>query len=659
MSYNIESSPGGCLVKFAIFAAVIVAVFWFLHGWLVKDGGLDKIKAVKPSAPVRIQPDYSKLATPGGAPAKPAAPGGAPASAPVKPVILKPLSLPELYAKYGEAVYRVSIQGLKGEEVGAGTAFAVSDDGYMVTNYHVAFAGMDIRVRQNDRSYTVTEIVAYDQSYDLALIKTEAKAKTFVDLGLGKEEEFATGTQIAVIGGPLGLENTLTEGIISAYRDDLSEYGIRGKYMQLTAAVSPGSSGSPVFLMDGRLSGVVVAKLVGGEQINLAIPLRPVKDLLEKRQREHAYPLSPFLTEDLLEGDDPVYANAVFRRARRDWVRGKYSGALTAMAPLVKEYPKSPALLFYVADCLSRAGDTPQALKVFKTASTLAPNEPVLWDLYGQALERGSYFPQAIQALEHAHKLNPEEGAPAARAARLYAKQGDASKAIETYQKALAGVGDIRQWSLELARVHVHQDNWIKAYAILKPLALSVRGQGDADALPLLELAKRCATKLALDSEELDRKIMNAKADLRDRRLKTASAEDTPNRKLDLAPPANRTKIIPKKEPEHEDPGKRVGPSGRTGPKRDYMGTSAHIYGEWEGKDIKARFSGMPFIKMDHKDLPSNLSWNVTGKNVGTVYDPRDNKTLGTFRLEEDILMYMEFPGKGKYVLEKVLKSSD
>jgi S1-C subfamily serine protease len=177
------------------------------------------------------------------------------------------------------AVYLLVLQYEDGKTIGAGTGFLVSADGLLVTNQHVvAEAHTIIAKAENGGLFPVTRIIDTDPRNDLALIQFNAKDLPF--LSLAPDGSAEAGTRIAIIGSPLGLEGTLTEGIVSARRRLPKE---KRDVIQISAPISQGSSGSPVLDSQGRVIGVASFLLQDGQALNFASPSEQLRKLLEKR----------------------------------------------------------------------------------------------------------------------------------------------------------------------------------------------------------------------------------------------------------------------------------------------------------------------------------------------------------------------------------------
>ncbi len=158
--------------------------------------------------------------------------------------------------------------------IAQGTGFLVSADGVIVTNYHVIETGNVAIVKFPDgTAFPVDGVLAGDKVRDLAIIKIHGK--NFRTLTLGNSDQVQVGEEVVAIGNPLGLELTVSNGIVSGLRT-----GESGKFLQTTAPISPGSSGGPLFNMRGEVVGINTLYLEGGENLNFAIPVNDAKLLL-------------------------------------------------------------------------------------------------------------------------------------------------------------------------------------------------------------------------------------------------------------------------------------------------------------------------------------------------------------------------------------------
>lgn len=181
---------------------------------------------------------------------------------------------------------------------GLGSGFVIHADGYVVTNDHVIAGEHRISVtifRKNERdlskiTYDNVRIVATSSELDLALLKIESEAKNDFDTVTlaAAEETIRDGQTVFAIGSPLGLDRTVSEGIIS-----IANRVIGGRlYLQTTTQINPGNSGGPLFNLRGEVVGVNNMKIaaVGAEGLGFSISLHVLKSFLDNRD---AYAFDP------------------------------------------------------------------------------------------------------------------------------------------------------------------------------------------------------------------------------------------------------------------------------------------------------------------------------------------------------------------------------
>jgi serine protease Do len=191
-------------------------------------------------------------------------------------------SVRELVNLIGEAVVQVRTPS------GLGSGFFLNEDGFLITNFHVIEGETQISVEvyhqtngQLDRkTYKQVRIIALNKFADLALLKVEDKdALRFKSVPLGSADVLSVGESVFAIGSPLGLERTVTEGILSTKTREMG--GLL--YLQTTAQINPGNSGGPLFNMSGEVIGVTNMKVSSGEGLGFAIPVESVKFFLDHR----------------------------------------------------------------------------------------------------------------------------------------------------------------------------------------------------------------------------------------------------------------------------------------------------------------------------------------------------------------------------------------
>ena len=188
----------------------------------------------------------------------------------------------ELVNQLGGAVVQVRTPG------GLGSGFIINEDGFLITNFHVIEGETQISVevyhdqdgQLERKSYKDVKIIAMNKFEDITLLKIDDKdAPKFPRVLLGDSDGLAVGEKVFAIGSPLGLERTVTEGILSTKTREM-----QGElYLQTTAQINPGNSGGPLFNMRGEVVGITNMKITFGEGLGFAIPVGAVRYFLDHR----------------------------------------------------------------------------------------------------------------------------------------------------------------------------------------------------------------------------------------------------------------------------------------------------------------------------------------------------------------------------------------
>ena len=220
-------------------------------------------------------------------------------STPITPVKnsdgLPALTVQEIFAAGDPSTVAIATQtttnvfGQPVSQASAGSGFIISEDGYIITNYHVIDGATEMKAMLNDGTEYRATLVGGDEISDIAVLKIDAKGLKKVELG--DSDSVSVGDQVVAIGNPLGeLANTLTVGYVSAKERDINIDQYPRSMLQTDASVSPGNSGGPLFNIYGQVIGVVSAKTVasGVEGIGFAIPINEAADIATSLI-EHGY----------------------------------------------------------------------------------------------------------------------------------------------------------------------------------------------------------------------------------------------------------------------------------------------------------------------------------------------------------------------------------
>jgi hypothetical protein len=172
------------------------------------------------------------------------------------------------------------------EGSGLGTGFVVRPDGWIATNFHVIAGATKVTVTLRDgRNLDVVDVLASSPDFDLALLRVDAQGLATVTLG--DSQAMRPGDPVVAIGNPLGLEDTVSSGLISARRTihDGAEV------LQISAPIAHGSSGGPIFNDRGEVIGIATAFMRDAQNINFGVPARYLVPLMA---RPHPIPIAQF-----------------------------------------------------------------------------------------------------------------------------------------------------------------------------------------------------------------------------------------------------------------------------------------------------------------------------------------------------------------------------
>ena len=192
----------------------------------------------------------------------------------------------ELFRDLSPSVVTIFVK--KGEAQGGGTGFLIDEAGVVVTNHHVIEGASSARIKfENGAAYQDIQVLMDNREVDLALLAIDLKQPLeggappdVKPLDLGDSEKIVVGERAIAIGNPLGLEHTLTDGLVSARR--LHE---GRQWIQISVPISPGNSGGPLFNMRGEVIGINTAQFGGAyeraQNLNLAVPVNELKRLVK------------------------------------------------------------------------------------------------------------------------------------------------------------------------------------------------------------------------------------------------------------------------------------------------------------------------------------------------------------------------------------------
>jgi serine protease Do len=170
------------------------------------------------------------------------------------------------------------------KQEGVGSGFIISREGYILTNNHVVEDAENIKVKLADGNEYDAKVVGRDPKTDLAVIKIDG-AKDLYPLTLGNSDDLKVGSWVVAIGSPFGLEQTVTQGIVSG-KGRVIGSGPYDDFIQTDASINPGNSGGPLVNMKGEVVGINTAIYPNGQGIGFAIPIDMAKTIVPQLEQK-------------------------------------------------------------------------------------------------------------------------------------------------------------------------------------------------------------------------------------------------------------------------------------------------------------------------------------------------------------------------------------
>lgn len=311
-------------------------------------------------------------------------------SAPAKQYSLPALSAQEIFERVSPSVMVVESLDAEGKatKLGSGVVIAPGD---VITNRHVIVDGVSFRVEHGGKNWPA-KLIKVDPDHDLAELSVDGLNAPA--LLVRDSSTLAVGEKVYAIGSPEGLELTISEGLISGLR----EFD-KGRVIQTSAAISPGSSGGGLFDAQGRLVGITTFYLKGGQSLNFALPAEWTLAL--DRQPPSAAPAA--------SKSDPAFQGLMwFVAGYQAFVAAKYNVAVAAFRQAVRLRPDLEGAWFGLGGAYYALGQYDKALSAEQEATRLGPENE--WPWYGLAAAyRGlGQYEKAVSAYKEAIRIDPE-----------------------------------------------------------------------------------------------------------------------------------------------------------------------------------------------------------------------------------------------------------
>ena len=383
-------------------------------------------------------------------------------------------ALPELVRRIKPSAVAIETFDARGEKLTRGSGFFIDKD-RVVTNRHVIEGAYRAEVHLNSgNTFPVKNVLAVDAEGDVALLKVEAPPNLVRPLPLDRTSP-QEGESVVVIGNPFGLEGSVTNGIVSAVRD-IPGFG---RIIQITAPISPGSSGSPVVNMKGQVIGVATLQITGGHSVNFAIPSERIAQL-DRAAQESSQQMS--LGDLVAATGRNKRAKAVeyFRAGLSFLSKDDCQRALPYFQKATESDNAYGEAWAQTGFCNEKLGRHAEAAEASKKAVAIRPSAESYFNI-GLASYYLKQYRESEQAYRQSIKLDPYNAADAYYALGLtYRDWGQPDEEIQAYKQAIRLKPDYITAHERLGQRYLQLKKYPEAIDAFKQL--SAQKPGDAAA---------------------------------------------------------------------------------------------------------------------------------------------------------------------------------
>ncbi len=335
--------------------------------------------------------------------------------------------LPELVKRIKPSAVAVETFDSKGNTLARGSGFFIAAD-RVITNRHVIDRAARTEIHLLDgKKFPVRGVLAVDGEGDLALLQVDVPRALAVPLPIarGVPQE---GESIVVVGNPFGLEGSVSNGIVSAVRE-IAGYG---KIIQITASISPGSSGSPVVNMNGQVIGVATLQAAEGQNLNFAVPAERIAQL-KITELQTFSSLSTETQKNKRSAAERLYSQGVAQLSRDDYAR-----AVPYFEKAVEADPNYAEAWYQAGYSYGRLGKHAEALKASRQAAKLRPEWSAAFVNIGASSYALGQYKEAVDAYRQAIRLDDDNADIQFSLGLSFGKLNRADEEILAYRRVLA-----------------------------------------------------------------------------------------------------------------------------------------------------------------------------------------------------------------------------
>ena len=351
------------------------------------------------------------------------------------------------------AVVTVITYDAAGKQTGLGTGFFV-DASHVVTCYHVIDGATKAKIKTaTGKTYQVKGIAASDRVADVVRLALASPVKGAKSFSLSKSLP-KQGEKVVVFGSPLGLELTVSDGIVSAIR----ELPGVGKIIQITAPISPGSSGSPVLNLKGEVVGVVTSYLAEGQNLNFAVASEQVLSLKSSSSALPGAPSSS--TEDKMWKE--IRAGFAYAEG------GDCAKALPHFETANRLGPHVAATWFGMGFCYDTLDRDLDAVDAYKQAIRIRPDDEPVHACLGVLYCDLHRYSDAVDSFEQAIRIKPDDAVVHFGLGLANDKLGRYQEAVDAYRQAIQAKSDYVEAHCNLGLLYYELGRYSDAADVLK-----------------------------------------------------------------------------------------------------------------------------------------------------------------------------------------------
>jgi Tfp pilus assembly protein PilF len=333
--------------------------------------------------------------------------------------------LTKLVKSIQPAVATVVVYDVNRNVANLGTGFFIDKTGTLVTNHHVLLGKFSAEIRTADGStYPIKTVVAENQATDLIKVKVDIPLEKVHWLPVGAEPPLVA-QHVVVVGSPMGLEQSVSDGIVSSVR----EIPGLGTFYQMSAPISPGSSGSPVVNLEGKVVGVATFQFLQGQNLNFAIAGNSILDLKADKPGQS---LSEWTFKQ--SNQKSRLAEEMCRKGFSFSIGGQDQKALEYFKMATEDDPNSTTAWYGLGYCYAGKNSRTDAIEAYQQAIRTNPTNEMPHFHLGNYYHKIGRYEEAVEKFNQVVSINPEFEAAYFNMGIIYNKAGRLEEARKAFQ---------------------------------------------------------------------------------------------------------------------------------------------------------------------------------------------------------------------------------